>query len=218
MRRVIYSITTENNGTFTHRYESDTLKRTISKNICKSGVCNCIGCRMTSAFYDGKPIFQKEKWVQDKNDEKTIYYIIQLPWDMSITMERFLINDPTLESEFTNCSSDGGFGSPIEELFFKEASMYMSLFSQYKIGEYRVDFAIPDKNIVIEIDGHDFHKTKEQRTNDAKRERYLQKKGFRVVRYTGTEIFNDVANCVRQLIEIVYPDTELVDNPLKTTI
>ena len=40
------------------------------------------------------------------------------------------------------------------------------------IDIYIVDFLIDQKN-VIEIDGHEYHKTKEQRAKDCQRERYL---------------------------------------------
>lgn len=69
------------------------------------------------------------------------------------------------------------------------------------IGPYRVDFLAFDY-IVIEIDGHDSHKTKEQRDKDYKRERFLQKEGKFVVRFTGTEVFLDAEQCVEEVYEI----------------
>jgi hypothetical protein len=69
------------------------------------------------------------------------------------------------------------------------------------IGPYRVDFLAFDY-IVIEIDGHDSHKTKEQRDKDYKRERFLQKEGNFVVRFTGTEVFLDSDKCVEEVFEI----------------
>lgn len=93
--------------------------------------------------------------------------------------------------------------SPIEKIFFDNAQVIPALSVQYPIGPYRVDFAIPDKKIVIELDGHEYHKTKEQRTNDAKRERDLQLLGWNVIRFTGSEIYQDVAKCVAQVVEFI---------------
>ncbi len=46
--------------------------------------------------------------------------------------------------------------------------------------------------LVVECDGHDFHeKTKEQARKDKKRDRELQKLGFRLFRYTGSEVWAD---------------------------
>lgn len=72
--------------------------------------------------------------------------------------------------------------------------------SQVVIGPYKVDFVYD--RCVIEIDGHDNHKTKEQRDYDYKRERYLQKQGYIVVRFTGTEVFLNSRSCVREMIRI----------------
>ncbi len=51
--------------------------------------------------------------------------------------------------------------------------------------------------------GHDFHKTRQQRTNDAKRDRYLQMNGWQVIRFTGTEIHRDVFGCIEEAKKII---------------
>jgi len=69
------------------------------------------------------------------------------------------------------------------------------------IGPYKVDFLIY-KNAVIEIDGHEAHKTKEQRDYDYKRERYLQKEGYVVIRFMGTEVFLSAKQCAEEAMNI----------------
>lgn len=75
------------------------------------------------------------------------------------------------------------------------------------IGPYKVDFLM-HKNYVIEIDGHDSHKTKEQRSKDYKRERFLQTEGYTVIRFMATEVFLDPCSCVEdaQIITGVVDD------------
>ena len=98
--------------------------------------------------------------------------------------------------------------SPIEERFWvalreRVALEDLSLIKQqHEIARYRVDFAIPEKMLCIELDGHDFHKTKSQRTYDAQRERYLLSEGWKVVRYTGSEIHRDVRKCVSEAMHL----------------
>lgn len=95
--------------------------------------------------------------------------------------------------------------SPIEQQFWNIAKhRLLGLLPQYEIGRYRVDFALPDEHLVIELDGHDYHKTKEQRTTDAKRERDLKELGWYVIRFTGTEIYRDVEKCVEQVERILF--------------
>ncbi|MDQ3254286.1 MAG: endonuclease domain-containing protein [Acidobacteriota bacterium] len=52
------------------------------------------------------------------------------------------------------------------------------------------------KNLIVECDGHDFHeKRKEQAAKDKRRDRILQSLGYRVFRFTGSEIHNDAIAC-----------------------
>lgn len=98
-------------------------------------------------------------------------------------------------------SMTGFCESEIERTFFSKAIFRLpGLLPQVEFEKYRFDFGIIHTNIVIEIDGHDYHKTKEQRTRDAKRERYLESKGFRVVRFTGSEIYKDTEKCIDELL------------------
>lgn len=82
---------------------------------------------------------------------------------------------------------------------------------QMPVGQYRVDFLIFDCScpfeiaepqiIVVECDGHDFHeKTKEQAARDKKRDRFFQGLGFKVLRFTGSEIWADPHACVEEII------------------
>lgn len=94
--------------------------------------------------------------------------------------------------------------TPIEQMYWDAAKAKIpSLKPQEWIGSFRVDFLILDKACVIELDGHEYHKTKEQRTKDAHRERYLEKNGYQVIRFTGSEIFKNVEQCVKETIQIL---------------
>lgn len=117
---------------------------------------------------------------------------------------------PTVSNEIDRITLEHPFfrlklcESPIELKFFVYA-MYKipNLKPQVVIDQYRVDLAILEKRVAIELDGHEFHKSREDRTRDAKRERYLQRHGWQVIRFTGTEIHNDVFQCIDEAIQIV---------------
>lgn len=103
---------------------------------------------------------------------------------------------------------DGIKMNEIELLFYNaymdEESDYAfacELRPQAVIGPYKVDFVC--MNCVIEIDGHEYHKTKEQRDHDYKRERYLLKNGYTPIRFTGTEVFLDPVSCARDASQII---------------
>ena len=61
--------------------------------------------------------------------------------------------------------------------------------------------------IGVECDGHDFHeKTKEQAARDKKRDRDLQALGYRVLRFSGSEIYRDVNACILAIFEQLNQD------------
>jgi len=79
---------------------------------------------------------------------------------------------------------------------------------QFEVGRYRLDFAIfvrvhgEELKIAVECDGHEFHsRTKEQAKADRARDRMLHRKGWRVFRFTGSEIWSDVAACCDEIGE-----------------
>jgi len=93
--------------------------------------------------------------------------------------------------------------SPIEKQFWRAGGYKIGLVPQVKVGRYRLDFGLEDDKIAIELDGHDYHKTKEQRTGDARRQRWLEASGWRVIRFTGSEIYQDAVGCVSQAARMI---------------
>ena len=61
---------------------------------------------------------------------------------------------------------------------------------------------MPSKKVVIELYGYQHHNSKEKITKDAERERYLQKVGYQVIRFTGTEVYKDVRKCVYEVLSL----------------
>jgi|SRR5664280_3633585 len=80
-------------------------------------------------------------------------------------------------------------------------------------GEYRVI----ETQVVVECDGHDFHeRTKEQAAHDRKRDRLLQDLGFKVFRFTGSEIWKDVFRCAEEAILSLVKESDRKEEALKT--
>jgi len=70
-------------------------------------------------------------------------------------------------------------------------------------GRYRADFTVTTAEgakVVVECDGHDFHeKTKEQAARDKKRDRDMQLDGWKVLRFTGSEIWRGAEGCAKDV-------------------
>lgn len=188
----------KSDGTFVHTFISDQTGEVVVSTRCIAKDCNCAGCKIVAAYYGTEngpvKIIEGNDW--RTVDEKRIIHAIYTDIELLI---RFVERDPALVHEFT----PGTFESPIEKLFYELAQYELNLYAQHSVGPYRLDFAIPEKLIAIELDGHDYHKTKEQRTHDAKRDRYLAELGWTVLRFTGTEIYRDPKSCVDQICRIV---------------
>lgn len=69
--------------------------------------------------------------------------------------------------------------------------------TQFKIGNCTVDICLPDDKIVVECDGAAFHTDKEK---DRRRDRYITKQGYWVLRYTGSEIHRDALAVASKII------------------
>ena len=69
---------------------------------------------------------------------------------------------------------------------------------QAAVGPYIADFLSHDPTIIVELDG-DTHAEPEQARKDEARTRYLEAKGFRVIRFFNSEIREDLDNVVRRI-------------------
>ena len=84
----------------------------------------------------------------------------------------------------------------------------MKAHRQYNIGNYIVDFYIPKKQLVIEIDGIQ-HLTEEHKEKDQERDKFLEGQGLRVLRFPNESIrknFADVCQIILNHIEVKFED------------
>jgi len=98
--------------------------------------------------------------------------------------------------------------SPIEDAFWRSHERLRlrplaGLVRQYKVGQYRLDFALPRLAIGIELDGHRSHSTTQAIANDRRRQRWFEANGWYIIRFGGLEIYQDVDGCVREAAELV---------------
>ena len=68
---------------------------------------------------------------------------------------------------------------------------------QHAIGNYIVDFCAPRRKLIIELDGSQHL---EQKEYDEKRTRYLESRGYRVLRFWN----NDVLNKIDDVLKVIW--------------
>lgn len=94
----------------------------------------------------------------------------------------------------------------LDEHDLEQLGCFTIITQQENVGKYLADIFIKvrtrkgDISIAVECDGHDFHeRTKEQAARDKKRDRFFQLEGINVLRFTGSEIWNDPYGCADEV-------------------
>jgi len=70
---------------------------------------------------------------------------------------------------------------------------------QAPVGRYVVDFAIQSRRLVIEVDG-EFHAQPERQAADARRDKWLQSQGYRVIRIATGELSENFDGCIETIL------------------
>lgn len=81
------------------------------------------------------------------------------------------------------------------------------------LGRYLVDVEVCQAPVIIEADGAQ-HSLREQKAKDAARDAALTAAGYRVFRFTGSQINADAADCIQQVIDacgLVRDETPVYD-------
>ena len=71
---------------------------------------------------------------------------------------------------------------------------------QHPIGRFIVDFHCAEAKLVIEIDG-DSHVPPDQTDYDTERTRWLEERGYRVIRFAAQQVEDDLAGVVEAIRE-----------------
>jgi very-short-patch-repair endonuclease len=192
-------IKTEKDGTFTHSYVSPTVDRRVIARGCRAKACPCVGCRIVSMYYASAPGHLTPAVDLSQARASEDGELILPIFEGEEIISKMLIRDPAIRHNF----SPNIFDSPLEQMFYELAFLDLHIYPQHVVGKYRLDFAIPNKLIAIELDGHEYHKTKYQRTHDAKRDRWLFGQGWHVLRFTGTEIHQALDKCIDEICALV---------------
>jgi very-short-patch-repair endonuclease len=105
---------------------------------------------------------------------------------------------------------DGYLLTPIELPFYdalRETGLTFAVqpWIQGTDRRYRVDFLVfhDGRSVAVELDGHDWHKTKEQRGKDAERDRWFKARKIETLRWTGSQVFADAQACVVELQDVL---------------
>lgn len=74
---------------------------------------------------------------------------------------------------------------------------------QHIIGDYIADFVCLTSKLIVELDGG-YHQLEQQQISDEQRTEWLESRGFRVLRFTNEELFNNVDKVLETIKDNLY--------------
>jgi very-short-patch-repair endonuclease len=73
---------------------------------------------------------------------------------------------------------------------------------QEPIGPYFVDFVCREKRLVVEVDGAT-HSTAEELASDSRRTAFLEREGYRGIRFTNQQAFENVEAALEEISRVL---------------
>jgi len=73
---------------------------------------------------------------------------------------------------------------------------------QHIIGDYIADFVCLSSKLIIELDGK-YHQLPDQQISDEVRTRWLESKGFKVIRFTNEEIAGNIKEVINHIRDYI---------------
>lgn len=84
------------------------------------------------------------------------------------------------------------------QTLFQESNLNFQ--PQFTIGQYIVDFAFKNQKLVVECDGDYWHGSDQQKAKDRRKDGFLKKNGWQILRLTETEIKENPENCLSKVL------------------
>jgi very-short-patch-repair endonuclease len=128
--------------------------------------------------------------------EYVIFFALVV-FPMILAFKRFQENKEAasvVEDEIWKCES------PIERRLYRALrnNGYV-VRAQVPCGRYRIDLALMGPRIAIECDGKASHSSPRQKAHDRRKNAYLRKNGWKVVRVSGSRIHRDTKGVLRRI-------------------
>lgn len=107
--------------------------------------------------------------------------------------------------------------SPIEQKFlaaWKRQRPNIKLTPEHQVGRYRIDFAYVSAKIAIELDGHATHSSPAAIAADRRRQRELERLGWRFIRFGGQEVYQDADACAKEARDFIVKNSRKTAQPV----
>jgi len=86
--------------------------------------------------------------------------------------------------------------------FLRNKQLGVNFRRQHIIGEYIADFVCLSSKLIIELDGG-YHQLPNQQISDEVRTKWLESKGFHVIRFTNEEIIGNIEEVINHIRDYI---------------
>lgn len=94
--------------------------------------------------------------------------------------------------------------SDAERLFSRAlAERGLRMLANHPVGPYRCDFVDQASQTIVEIDGYEFHSTPAIFRSDRRRQNWLVRRGWLVLRYAAADIYTTIDTCADEVVTVV---------------
>lgn len=144
---------------------------------------------------------------------------IEQIWNVCYT--RYIYNCLSENKVINEIQNESNFVFSIPTAFIEFSRVQQTIESKDKkyIADFEINFSyelygdyifplFKDLKYIVELDGFDYHNNKKQMNYDYDREQNLQMMGYKVMRFTGSQIYNKPYDCVHKFISMVLNDME----------
>ncbi len=156
-------------------------------------------CFFTSQDYDSYCQYQIKSGLIHTDLNKVISALLNEQLIKLLDQANYRFSSP----EFLKTSWEKTIYTPIEHIL-KEAleKENISFTPQVKLGRFYVDFLVGYNNqkVIVECDGREYHNPH----RDKERDKELSKEGYKILHFTGSEIYNNIDSCIRKIQNISY--------------
>jgi very-short-patch-repair endonuclease len=83
-------------------------------------------------------------------------------------------------------------------------SMGLRIVPQAQVGDYTVDFLLPDQRVIVEADGKPYHSNSEARSKDTSRDGELQDMGFLTIHVWTDTVYDSPSSVKKRILLRLY--------------
>lgn len=142
--------------------------------------------RSLTTRYNNSSLEQRREWTKAARDKA--------PLSGKVVPQKYKTRETSLEKQMRKLLES-------EKIPFEKQKWL-----NYEGKTYRVDFALKDARIIVEVDGSYWHNREDRRVKDEERDQLLERNGWKVLRYTDVNLRVRARECIDEIKRVLAND------------